>query len=77
MVAIKFLNDVFKDSQTSKNVLREICILKHFTNQKDCVFVPKLYDIVIAGNIKNFNSIFLVMEYGGYDLSKLIGNLPM
>ena len=46
-VAIKQIKDIFRNYYECRKVLREITILKRFSDMKDNLFTPKLVDIVV------------------------------
>lgn len=45
--------------------------MHQLSRMKNNVFTTKLYDIIIAGDSDNFESIFLVMDFTSHDLKKV------
>lgn len=66
-VAIKRIKNLFDDLIDGKRVLREICLLKKLNHPN----IINLLDIVIPDDMKNFNEIYLILEYAPGDLKKL------
>jgi serine/threonine protein kinase len=46
LVAIKFLDNVFKDEFTARKMLREISIMRQFSQISGNHFTTKLYDVI-------------------------------
>ena len=66
-VAIKRIKNLFDDLIDGKRVLREISLLKNLNHSS----IINLLDIVIPEDVKNFNEIYLILEYAPGDLKKL------
>ena len=69
-VAIKKAVGIFMDPVDSKRVLREAQILRLLKNSKSNVV--KLYDILEPKDPKNFDCLYMVMEYAQCDIKKII-----
>lgn len=71
-VAIKLIEDIFKNQYSCKKVLREINILRKLSKMPGNVFTTKLYDIMLPTKTKegmeSFDKVFLIMSYEEYDL---------
>ena len=67
-VAIKKLSRIFKYASDAKRTTREIKLLRSMSG---CLNVASLNDILVLENPKDFDSLFLVMEYVESDLLKL------
>lgn len=63
--AIKHIQKPFKNAYKTKQVLREIQILRHLTQMEENVHTTKLYDILHSDDLKD---IFLVIDYMKTDL---------
>ena len=77
IVAIKFINNIFRDLYHAKKVVREIEILRHMTiMDKSNQFTTKLVDLVVPvktqDQIRNFTSIFLIIDFVKSDIRKLL-----
>ena len=76
LYAIKHINEVSSTAYNSKKVAREVLIMNYLSSIKDNVYSAKLHDIIIppveTKDSLDFNSIFLVQDYCGMDLKKLI-----
>ena len=75
LVAIKLINNVNKNEYETKKVLREIQILRKFTQMKNNHYAVKLYDIIIP-NTSKLTHLFLVLEHMPTDLKKVIQAVP-
>ena len=71
VVAIKHITNVFSHSYGFKKIMREIQILREITKMKGNVFTTKLVEVLVPSN-KDFDEIFIVMDYKSSDLKKLI-----
>ena len=75
-VAIKFINTKFEKQSECRNILREISILKQFSQMNENIFVSKLYEVIVASedrvSLKDAQGIFIVMEYVPNDIKKLL-----
>ena len=49
LVAIKYLDNVFKDEFTARKILREISIMRQFTQVSGNHFTTKLFDVITPG----------------------------
>jgi mitogen-activated protein kinase 1/3 len=74
IVAIKLISDIFNNNYNAKKVVREIMIMHQLSKMKENVFTTKLYDIIIAGDMDTFDSIFLVMDYTTHDIKKMLNS---
>ena len=72
-VAIKYISNVFTHYYSFKKVMREIQILRELTKMKGNLFTTKLIEVLVPSN-KDFNEIFVVMDYKSSDLKKLISS---
>eukprot|EP00397_Hematodinium_sp_SG-2012_P009233 GEMP01009310.1.p1 GENE.GEMP01009310.1~~GEMP01009310.1.p1 ORF type:complete len:421 (+),score=83.14 GEMP01009310.1:23-1264(+) len=66
-VAIKRSREIFDDLIDAKRMLREISILARLDNTN----IVKLYDLIIP-QTKDFDEMYMVMEYADADLLKLL-----
>ena len=76
-IAIKKIKCSFKDIDKMKYILREISILRQFSNMKNAhLFFPQLMDIVIPeesfDEIQNLSAIFILMEFEPNSLGNMI-----
>ena len=71
IVAIKLIEDLFKNSYDSKKIVREIQILRQFTQMANNQFTTKIYDIIAPSDPSDLSYIFIVMEYMQTDLKKI------
>jgi serine/threonine protein kinase len=60
--AVKHLKDFMQHDLVARMMVRELTILRKLSKVKMNIFTTKLYDIVLAGDEKTFESVFLVME---------------
>ncbi|KAK8801135.1 hypothetical protein WA158_001905 [Blastocystis sp. Blastoise] len=67
-VAIKRIDDVFRTKTDAKRTLREIAILRQCNHVNIC----KLRDVLVPTNEINYRNLWIVQEFGGWDLSKII-----
>ena len=83
--AIKHIKDVFYNIYEAKKVLREIHILRKLSLETSNLFLVKLLDVIVppldtesqqgsSDPALLFNSLFLVQEYFGMDLSHFMKN---
>lgn len=82
--AIKHIKDVFFNIYEAKKILREIHILRKLTNDQSNLFSVKLLDVIVPPIEEDdkqsndpsllFNSLFLVQDCFGLDLSHFIRN---
>jgi serine/threonine protein kinase len=63
-----------KDQDSMIVAYREMYILSKLSAMKNNVFTTKLEKIVIAGNPKTFQSVFLIMELMPTDLKSLMSD---
>ena len=70
-VAIKHISNIFTHYYSFKKVMREIQILRELTKMKGNLFTTKLIEVLVPSN-KDFDEIFIVMDYKSSDLKKLI-----
>jgi serine/threonine protein kinase len=62
-VAIKLINNLFKNSYDSKKIVREVQILRQLAEMPDNDFTTKIYDIIAPSDPNDLSYIFIVMEY--------------
>ncbi|CBK19656.2 uncharacterized protein [Blastocystis hominis] len=67
-VAIKYMHHVFYNQEDALRSLREISIMRQCHHPNIC----KIIDAYIPKDKDTFNSVWIVMEYGGWDLQKII-----
>ena len=75
-VAIKLINNIFKNEYDSKKIVREIQILRQFTQMENNGFTTKIYDIITPKNLDNLDYIFIVMEFMQTDMKKIFQSMP-
>lgn len=68
VVAIKIIEHLFDDLIDAKRVLREICLLR----QMNSPHIVKMLECNYLGRKKDYNSIYIVMEYHQRDLRSMI-----
>lgn len=69
-VAIKRITNLFSYPIETKRVLREISILRRLNHPN----IIKLYEVIIEGDPKNFNTIYMIMEYFPADIKRLFNS---
>ena len=69
-VAIKRIDDVFRTKVDAKRALREIVILRHCHHPNIC----GLTDLIIPPDQFTYRNLWMVQEYGGWDLSRVLRN---
>lgn len=67
-VAIKRLNKIFEDTIDCKRILREVTLLRKLRHPN----LVNIVEILEPTDLKNFDSIYVVMEYAQSDLKKLL-----
>lgn len=67
-MAIKKMDNIFDDETDCKRILREITILRSLKHP--CVV--ELIEILIPGNVEDFKTILLVLEFAESDLKKVL-----
>jgi serine/threonine protein kinase len=72
-VAVKHITNVFTHCYGFKKVMREIQILRELTKMKGNFFTTKLIEVLVPSN-KDFNDIFIVMDFKSSDLKKLFSH---
>ena len=73
-VAIKLINNIFKNEYDSKKIVREIQILRQFTQMENNNYTTKIFDIITPKSIHgmdNLNYIFIVIEFMQTDMKKI------
>jgi mitogen-activated protein kinase 1/3 len=75
IVAIKLIEDLFKNSYDSKKIVREIQILRQFTQMANNQFTTKIFDVITPSNPNDLSHIFIVMEYMQTDLKKIFQSM--
>jgi mitogen-activated protein kinase 1/3 len=66
-VAIKRLNKIFEDVIDCKRILREVCLLRMLQHPN----LVHIIEILEPTDLKNFDSLYVVLEYAQSDLKKL------
>ncbi|CBK22502.2 uncharacterized protein [Blastocystis hominis] len=69
-VAIKRIDDVFRTKIDAKRALREIVILRHCHHPNIC----GLKGLIVPPDQFTYKSLWMVQEYGGWDLYRLLRN---
>jgi len=67
-VAIKRLNKIFDDTIDCKRILREVTLLRKLKYPN----LVNIIEILEPNDLKNFDTIYVVMEYAQSDLKKLL-----
>ena len=67
-VAIKRLNKIFEDTIDCKRILREVTLLRKLNYQN----LINIIEILEPSDLKNFENIYVVLEYAQSDLKKLL-----
>lgn len=67
-VAIKRLNKIFEDTIDCKRILREVTLLRKLSHPN----IVNIVEILEPSDPKNFDTIYVVMEYAQSDLKKLL-----
>jgi mitogen-activated protein kinase 1/3 len=75
-VAIKLINGIFKNEYDSKKIVREVQILRKFSQMPNNQFITKIYDIIAPSDLSSINYIFLVQEFMQTDLKKIFQSMP-
>ena len=70
--AAKYLKNFMDSKYRSKMAVRELQLMIQLSNLKNNGFSTKIYDIVLAGDKENFDSLFIVMDYVEQDLCSMI-----
>jgi serine/threonine protein kinase len=70
-VAIKLIDNVFKNEYDSKKIVREIQILRQFTQMPNNQFTTKIYDVITSKKIEDLSYIFIVLEFMQTDMKKV------
>ena len=68
-VAIKMIEKVFTDQYTALKIIREVQIMRNFTQMENNKYTPLIYDIVYC---EKKRCLFIVMEYMQSDLRKVM-----
>ena len=68
-VAIKLIENIFKDDYEAKKMIREIQIMRKLSQFKDNQYTIKLFDIITNDQMTH---VFIVMEYMQMDLKKVL-----
>lgn len=76
IVAIKLINDIFKNEYDSKKIIREVQILRQFTQMPGNQFTTKILDIIAPKDLNNLTYIFLVLEFMQTDIKKIFQSMP-
>lgn len=75
-VAIKLINNIFKSEYDSKKIVREIQILRQFTQMENNSFTTKIFDIITPKSSESASYIFIVMEFMQTDMKKIFQSMP-
>ena len=67
-VAIKRLNKIFDDTIDCKRILREVTLLRKLKYPN----LVNIIEIIEPSDLKNFENIYVVLEYAQSDLKKLL-----
>jgi len=59
-VAIKLLSNIFQCPYATKKVVREVQILRLFTQMNNNIYVPKLYDVIAPTDFEEMTYLFIV-----------------
>jgi mitogen-activated protein kinase 1/3 len=70
-VAIKLIKNVFKSDYDAKKIIREIQILRQFTQMENNCFTTKIYDIIAPKTLDNLSYLFIVMDFMQTDMKKI------
>jgi mitogen-activated protein kinase 1/3 len=76
--AIKFIQTDFKDTNSVRNIIRELQILRQFSMMEQNIFVTKLLDVQISNKTNNLNEaegVFIVMEYVAHDIRSMLDKI--
>lgn len=78
-VAIKLIQNVFKNRDTLKNTLRELQIMHELSKMDGNIFTVKILDVILPVNkktdLQTFDYLFIVMNWVRRDLNKLLGQI--
>lgn len=72
-VAIKLIRNLFSDVYSTRKIISEIQILRHFTNMKNNKHTTALLDVITDSNFEH-DYMFLVMDYVDSDLKKVFNS---
>jgi mitogen-activated protein kinase 1/3 len=67
-VAIKRLNKIFDDVVDCKRILREVALLRNLSHHN----LVNIIEIIEPTDLKNFDTLYVVLEYAQSDLKKLL-----
>ena len=68
-VAIKLLKDLFINKYETKKQLRELTILRQFSEMENNTFTNKILDVKV---FRDLNIMFMVLEYMETDLKRVM-----
>lgn len=73
-VAIKLILADLKTQVQCRNIIRELTILRQFTQMKNNIYVTKILDVILQQeeSTKDSKGIFMVMEYIPNDIKTMI-----
>jgi len=74
-VAIKLINHILQNNYSTKKVVREVQILRLFSEMGNHMYVTKIYDIIVSST-GQLTYLFIVLEYEEVDLRKLFNSIP-
>jgi len=87
--AIKLISEPFKNGYSARKLLREIRILRKYSEMESNIFTTHLHDIIVPSgtyviqdgvkskvDLNGFTHIFLVMDLIETDMKSLINNAP-
>ena len=72
MVAIKLLEDIFRNELYAKIVVSEIQTMRKLTSLTKVSFTTELLDVIIPSDPEHHGDVFIVMEFVDFDIKKLL-----
>ena len=66
-MAIKLIEKIFEDEYEAIKVIREVQLLRHFTQMKSNKYTTRVLDVVLKDQ-----NLFIVMDYMDSDLKRLL-----
>jgi mitogen-activated protein kinase 1/3 len=77
IVAIKLIKNILRTEYETKKIVREIQILRHFSQMKNNHFTTKILDIISPNSTSlQINHIFIVLEFMPTDLKRIFQSIP-
>ena len=72
-MAIKLLQNIYRDELYFKKVVSEVQTLRKLTAMPDNIFTTQLLDLIMPTDPENnSSSLFIVMDFVDYDIKKLM-----